>query len=107
MPDYATGLHHVGERAILTFVSDQTDAQIAALNEAIGLFPSVVAFASAIGVAESAPHMWRQRKRVPADYCPAILRESAARGHPVTCERLRPDIPWGVLREQVSPKEAA
>lgn len=86
-------------------MSAATPPQIIALNEAISLFPTVVAFASAIGAAESAPHMWRQRGRIPADYCPAILRETAALGHPVTCERLRPDVPWGVLREQT--QEAA
>ena len=95
----AGDLHHVGERAILTFVSE-IPSPIAALNRAIAVFPSVVAFSAAIGVPESAPHMWRQRKRVPADHCPAIYRETAARGHPVACEELRPDIPWGVLREQ-------
>lgn len=43
--------------------------------------------------------------RVPAEYCPAIERETRARGEPIVCERLRPDVPWEVLREQT--QEAA
>lgn len=41
--------------------------------------------------------------RVPAEHCPIIERETRAAGQPVTCEELRPDIPWGVLREQAAP----
>lgn len=37
--------------------------------------------------------------RVPAEYCPAIEGETRARGEAVTCEELRPDVQWGVLRE--------
>jgi len=46
-------------------------------------------------------------RRVPAEHCPAMERATRAKaaelGDPmliVTCEELRPDIPWGVLREQ-------
>lgn len=38
----------------------------------------------------------------PAEYCPPVERETRARGEVVTCEELRPDVAWGVLREQVS-----
>ena len=47
-----------------------------------------------IGVAPSLPSMWRHRKNVPAEYCPAIERETGVR-----CEALRPDVPWCVLRQ--------
>lgn len=40
--------------------------------------------------------------RVPADHCPAVERETRAAGDVVTCEEMRPDIPWSVLREQVA-----
>ena len=50
------------------------------------------------------------KNRVPADYCPAIERETrriaVERGDEslaVFCERLRPDIPWDVVREQAPP----
>ena len=47
------------------------------------------------------------RNRVPAEYCPAIERETRNKGEVVTCEELRPDIAWGVLREQVHEEDAA
>lgn len=90
-------------RAILTIVSEPSiQPEIAALNRAIGLFPSVVAFASAVGVKESAPHMWRARGSVPAEWCPLIERVTRDKGHPVTCEELRPGVAWAVLREQAA-----
>lgn len=42
------------------------------------------------------------RNRVPAEYCPAIERATRAKGAAVTCEELRPDVAWGVLREQAA-----
>ncbi len=47
------------------------------------------------------------RNRIPAEYCPAIERETRARGEVVPCEDLRPDIPWGVLRAQTTPTEVS
>jgi DNA-binding transcriptional regulator YdaS (Cro superfamily) len=55
-----------------------------------------------LGVAPSLPSMWRQRNNVPAEYCPAIERETGVR-----CEALRPDVPWGVLRQPQPKTEAA
>lgn len=34
-------------------------------------------------------------RRIPADYCPAIERET---NHAIRCEQLRPDVDWAVLR---------
>lgn len=55
--------------------------------------------------------MWKARGRVPAEHCPAIEREtrrvSKDKADPalvVTCEQLRPDVAWGVLREQAGPE---
>lgn len=49
------------------------------------------------------------RRRVPAEHCPAIeaatRRIAAERGDDslvVTCEQLRPDVQWRVLREQAA-----
>ena len=47
-------------------------------------------------------HSWL-KNRVPAEYCPAIERETRARGDVVRCEEMRPDIDWAVLREQAAP----
>ncbi len=63
------------------------------LEEAIQKAGGVTALASRIGVAASAPSMWKARGRVPAEHCPAIERETGVR-----CEELRPDMDWAVLR---------
>ena len=52
------------------------------------------------------------RTRIPAEYCPSIERElcRAALQDPnvvrVTCEQLRPDVDWGVLRQPSEPATA-
>lgn len=38
--------------------------------------------------------------KAPAEKCPAIERATRAKGSAVTCEELRPDVAWEVLREQ-------
>ena len=57
--------------------------------------------------------MWKARRRVPAEYCPAIERftrsVAAQRGDEsliVRCEDLRPDVAWGVLRGDPTAEEA-
>ena len=75
---------------------DPQDSPMKALDEAIGKCPSLTSFAERIGArAQSTVSMWKARRRIPAEYCPAIERETGVR-----CERLRPDIPWDVLRER-------
>jgi DNA-binding transcriptional regulator YdaS (Cro superfamily) len=64
-----------------------------ALERAIEKAGGVSALAISIGVAASAPSMWKSRARVPAEHCPAIERETGVR-----CEDLRPDVNWAVLR---------
>ena len=66
-----------------------------ALDRAIKKAGNIAALAQRIGVAASAPSMWKQRGRVPAEHCPAIERETGVR-----CEELRPDVAWDVLRLQ-------
>jgi DNA-binding transcriptional regulator YdaS (Cro superfamily) len=68
-----------------------------ALEQAIQAVGGVTALASHVGVAPSAPSMWKQRGRVPAEHCPLIER---ATGGAVRCEDLRPDVAWDVLRMQ-------
>lgn len=64
-----------------------------AFFEAIRIAGSRWDLADRIGVAHSTPGMWVMRKKVPAEHCPAIERETGVR-----CELIRPDVPWGVLR---------
>lgn len=73
-----------------------------ALDEAVQVSGSEAALASGIGVSSSLPAMWKQRKSVPARYCPAIERHTAALGQRVVCERLAPDVAWDVLRSQIA-----
>ena len=52
--------------------------------------------ADQIGVPVQSVYFWLSgARRIPADYCPAIERETE---HAVRCEDLRPDVDWGVLR---------
>lgn len=69
-----------------------------ALTKAIDLFGSQAALASAIGVKQQNVWNWLNRGGgVPAEHCPAIEKATAGA---VRCEELRPDVAWGVLREQ-------
>ena len=49
-----------------------------------------------IGVPVQSVYFWLSgARRIPADYCPAIERETE---RAVRCEQLRPDVDWSVLR---------
>jgi transcriptional regulator with XRE-family HTH domain len=57
---------------------------------------SQTALAKALGVTQGAVWQWANGRRpIPADRCPAIERATAGA---VTCEELRPDVDWSVLR---------
>lgn len=57
---------------------------------------SQAGLAAALGVSQGMVWQWvHGRRRVPADRCPDI---EAATGGAVTCEELRPDVSWHVLR---------
>lgn len=91
---------------------DPASTAMAALEEAIQVCGgTVAAFASAINteslpVSQSKVSMWKTRKSVPAEYVPAIFRETQRRGRAVSCERLKPHVDWDVLRMQAAPEEA-
>lgn len=74
-----------------------------ALDEAIQKAHGVGALATLIGLEYgSTVSNWKIRRRVPAEYCPAIERETGVR-----CERLRPDVDWAFLRQQVQVERKA
>ncbi len=54
--------------------------------------------AAKLGVTIQVVTNWSAR-RVPAEHCPNLERLTREAGDVVRCEALRPDIPWGVLRE--------
>ena len=75
---------------------------------------SQAALGSLLGVGKAAVCAWKDEgRRVPAEHCPVIERETRRiaeeRGDQsliVTCEELRPDIAWDVLRLQAQPEAA-
>lgn len=68
-----------------------------ALNEAITAAGGLQAFAEKVRAPSvSAVKAWKLT-RVPAEYCPDIERITNGK---VRCEHLRPDVNWGVLREE-------
>lgn len=69
------------------------------LDEAIGLAGGITKMSRDLGLkSHMVVHHWKSN-RVPAEHCPDI---EALTG--VSCERLRPDVNWAVLR---GPKEVA
>lgn len=67
-----------------------------AIQEAISISGSITKLAKGLGVTPQAVCFWRDGKReTPADKCPLIERETG-----VSCERLRPDVAWSVIRNQ-------
>lgn len=71
-----------------------TDA-IRAAAEKVG---GQAALARILDVKPPTVNQWvKGERQVPAEKCPAIER---ATDGTTRCEDLRPDVPWGVLREQ-------
>lgn len=69
-----------------------------ALMEAIAIIGSRTKLAKAIGATKFSVNNWlNEGEKVPLKRCPAIERATGGR---VRCEQLRPDVAWGVLREQ-------
>jgi len=94
-------------------MSTNLQAEKAALNRAAELLGGQSAVASACGFTDRR-HVWpwfNTDRRVPAEHCPSIERATREKvieqghGEPVTCEELRPDVAWSVLREQATPAD--
>lgn len=78
------------------------------IHRAAAVLGSQTRLAVLLGVTKAAVSQWSTSgRRVPAEHCPAIERETAARGAPVTCEELRPDVDWSVLRTRAIPQSSA
>ena len=75
------------------------------IKDAITLVGSVTEFARLLGVTPQAVCFWRDGKRqIPADKCPLIERVT---NDLVTCERLRPDVEWGYIRDSAKVKASS
>ena len=71
------------------------------LDRAIEHCGSQAALAERLGLWQTAISGWRARGRVPAEHCPSIERATDGL---VTCEQLRDDVEWSVIR---CPQKAA
>jgi DNA-binding transcriptional regulator YdaS (Cro superfamily) len=66
------------------------------IDVAAGIVGSQAALAVALGVTRAAVTQWKEvGRKTPAEHCPKIERLT---GGKVTCEQLRDDIEWHVLR---------
>ncbi len=74
-----------------------------ALDRAAETLGSLAALATAIGVSQSAPSMWKSRGRVPSEHCLAIERATAG---VVTRAELRPDDYWLIWPDLPQPATA-
>ena len=61
------------------------------LNKAIADAGGVGAFARLLGIGQSVVSNWRSRDSVSEDACPLVERKTVGA---ITCENLRPDVPW-------------
>ena len=70
------------------------------IDRAARIVGTQAAIAKGLNVSKTAVSQWKDEgRRVPAEHCPLI--ERATKGL-VTCEELRPDVAWDVLRLQSS-----
>jgi DNA-binding transcriptional regulator YdaS (Cro superfamily) len=74
------------------------------LSRAVDLVGGQAALARLLNTRQQAVWNWLNRgDRVPAEFCPAIERVTRERGQVITCEDLRPDVEWQVLRTSATP----
>lgn len=70
-----------------------------AVKRAIAVYGSQAAMAEDLSCSQpTISDMARGIKPVPSEMCPLIEKGTRARGHVVSCEELRPDVHWSVLR---------
>lgn len=90
-------------------------AEKASLRRAAEVIGGQAALAALLGYADrrNVSPWFLTDRRFPAEHCPAVEAETrrvaAEKGDPamvVTCEQLRSDVAWAVLREQALPTKA-
>ena len=69
------------------------------LQKAIDLLGGLTSAGKQLGVTKGVIFQWRERGRVPAEYCPALEKLTGIR-----CEELNDKIDWAYLRNQLPPK---
>jgi len=77
------------------------------IDKASRVIGSAAALARILGITRGAVAQYKEPgRKVKAEHCPIIERETAARGEKVACEELRPDIDWAYLRGTASREDA-
>jgi DNA-binding transcriptional regulator YdaS (Cro superfamily) len=81
---------------------DGLTPQKAALYRAAGVVGGQAALAELLGYKgrQGVSPYFTSDRPIQAEHCLIVERETRARGQPVTCEELRPDVEWGVLRRR-------
>jgi DNA-binding transcriptional regulator YdaS (Cro superfamily) len=76
-----------------------------ALLRAARVLGGQAALASVLGFSDrrNVSPYFATARRLPAEHCPTIERATRAAGQIVSCEELRPDVAWDVLRMQAAP----
>lgn len=78
------------------------------VDKVAAVLGSQAAIAALLGVTKAAVGQWKgPDRRIPAEHCPTLERETSRLGCPVWCEQMRPDIDWAVLRLKPAPCSAA
>lgn len=86
-------------------MTDVESPEKAALQRAARVLGGQAAMAALLGYADRRG-IWpyfNTNRQFPAEHCPAVERATREKGEVVRCEELRPDVAWGVLRNQVEP----
>lgn len=77
------------------------------IDRASDVVGSQAALAALLKVTKAAVSQWKDDgRRVPAEHCLVIERETRLRGTPITCEELRPDMDWAVVRKLSLPEKS-
>lgn len=69
----------------MTIMKDHADV--------INLWPSCGVFGRAIGIDAALGRQWRHRRRIPAEYWPAIAKTKMAQANEITVDRLAKLMP--------------
>lgn len=80
-----------------------------ALRRAADVLGGQAALANLLGYADRR-NVWpwfSTERPFPAEHCPTVERATRDKGAVVTCEELRPDVQWSVLREAGAEAKAA
>lgn len=89
-----------GSKVIRLLGMDEDTAKLA-LRRAAEVLGGQAALATLLGY-QDRRNVWpwfNTDRKFPAEHCPLVEEATRNAGSPVTCEELRPDVQWAVLRD--------